>query len=326
MAVFNYIVTYCFLVLLCLGCVKVDPRQVDIEIPSGVIEANKTELSDVLKKLGKMAEIYGVRTRIMIDKISDNTGTAEQTKAEIPYDITEMTISALNSIGGNVLFIPYRIDIAAFLKNLGYNDLKNKLVPSAIITGGITEFDRGLTTKEDSTNLGYTTDAFGQDTPFGIEYMQGKKTSVAKITIDYNMINVSTMSGLPQIQTSNTMLVHKGIGKKELGFTILGPTLGLKGDIKKVEGRHAALRILVQISVVQLIGKYLDMPYWRLIDGAEPDSTVEYYVKKRWKYQMDDRSKINKIQDLLFLHGYTNVKPTSILYQSIPRPKGRGID
>jgi curli biogenesis system outer membrane secretion channel CsgG len=307
------ILIYFFLPLLFLGCAKIDPRQVDIEIPSGVIEVNKTELSHVLKYLGRMAEIYGVRSRIMIDKISDNTGTAEHTKAEIPYDITEMTASALNAIGENILFIPYRPDIVLNLKNLGYNNLQNKLVPSAIIIGGITEFDRGLKTKESSDNLGYETDNFGQEAPFGIEYMQGEKTSTARITIDLNMINIDTMSGLPLIQTSNTMQVHKGIGKKELGFTILGPTLGLKGEIKKVEGRHAALRLLVQTSVIQLIGKYLDLPYWRLINGAKPDSTVEYYVKKQWNYQMDEKSKIKKIQELLFLHGYKKVRLTDFI-------------
>jgi len=39
-------------------------------------------------------------------------------KAEIPYDVTEMTASALNSIGGNVAFIPYRPDVMTNLQNL----------------------------------------------------------------------------------------------------------------------------------------------------------------------------------------------------------------
>ena len=296
--------------MLSSGCTKIDQRQVNLEIPSGIIEINKTELDDVLKKLGEMAEIYGEKALVMVDKINDTTGTAEHTKAEIPYDVTEMTISALNSMGKNVLFIPYRPDIIANLKNLGYSNFENKLIPSAIIIGGITEFDRGLETKEDSSNLGYETDTFGQETPVGIEYMQGEKKSTAKIAIDYNMLDMNTMSGCPEIQTSNSMQVHKGIGKQELGFTIFGPTLGLKGEVKKVEGRHAALRILIQASIIQLIGKYLNIPYWKLIDGAEPDSTVEKYVKRRWVYQMDSIEKIIKIQELLYLHGYSNVALT----------------
>jgi len=266
-----------------------------------------------LRELGKMAEIYGVKTRIMIDKISDNTGTAEHTKAEIPYDVTEMTASTLNSIGGNVVFIPYRPDVIANLKNLGYQDFKNKIIPSAMITGGITEFDRGLETNEDSIDFGYETDKFGDKTPFGLDYMQGEKQSLARITIDYNMIDIATMSGLPGVQAINTMQVHKGIGKKELGFTILGPTLGLKGEIKKVEGRHAALRMLIQTSMIQLIGKYLDLPFWRLLPDAEIDKTVDSYVEKRWDMQINENDKMYKIQELLFMNGYTSVRITGRL-------------
>ncbi|MCI5162955.1 MAG: hypothetical protein D3917_13245 [Candidatus Electrothrix sp. AX5] len=276
----------------------------------------QTEFNKVLRKLGIMAEIYGVKARMMVDRINDKTGTAEHAKAEIPYDVTEMTVTALNSIGENITFIPYRPDIMLNLKNLEYQTFSNKLNPSAIITGGITEFDRGLETREDSTNLGYETDELGQKIPVGIEYMQGEKTSVARIAIDYNMIDIRTMSGLSQVQAANTILVHKGIGKKELGFTLFGPTLGLKGEVKKVEGRHAALRLLVQISIIELVGKYLDLPYWRLLPGTSPDPVVESYVSRRWKYKMNKKMQIYKVQELLFLHGYDDISLSGQLDQA----------
>lgn len=301
-------IIYIFLFIFVSGCAKIDPRHVEIDIPSGTPESKDNELSESLKNLGVMTEIYGVKARVMIDRISDNTGSAEHTKAEIPYDVTQMTVSALNMMGGNIVFVPYRPDLMGNLKNLGYSNLERKINPSVIITGGITEFDRGLETKEDSVNIGYETDKFGDKHPFGIDYMQGEKWSNASITIDYNMIDIETMSGLPGVQTVNTMQVHKGIGKKELGFTIFGPTLGLKGEVKKVEGRHAALRLLVQSSVVQIIGKYLDLPYWRLLSGAKHDSVVEMYIKKGWDYQLSSESKTKRIQELLFLHGYEYVE------------------
>jgi hypothetical protein len=306
---------YMLYILSFSGCAKIDPRKVDIDIPSGIPEVKITELNQTLRELGKMAEIYGEETGIMLDKIADNTGTSIHTKAEIPYDVTEMTASTLNSIGGNIAFIPYRPDIMMNLQSLGYQNFKDKITPSVLVTGGITEFDRGLETQEASTDLGYETTQFGQESPIGLEYMQGEKSSVARITIDYNMINISTMSGLAGIQTTNTIQVHKGIKEKELGFTLLGPTLGLKGEVKKVEGRHAALRILIQASIVQLVGKYLDLPYWRLISGTSPDPIVESYVSRVWNYQMNKKMQIQKVQELLFLHGYSDVNVTGELDQ-----------
>ncbi|MCI5130462.1 MAG: hypothetical protein D3904_02810 [Candidatus Electrothrix sp. EH2] len=319
------LISFCIYVIFFSGCSYIDPREVDIDISadSSVPEMKQTELNEALRSLGIMAEIYGVKARIMVDRINDKTGTAEHTKAEIPYDVTEMTATALNSIGKNISFIPYRPDIMLNLKNLEYQTFSNKLNPSAIITGGITEFDRGLETREDSANLGYETDEFGQETPVGIEYMQGKKTSAARITVDYNVIDVRTMSGLSQVQTTNTILVHKGIGKKELGFTLFGPTLGLKGEVKKVEGRHAALRLLVQISVIQLVGRYLDLPYWRLLPGTAPDPVIESYVNRRWKYKMNKTMRIYKVQELLFLHGYDNISISGQLDQATNEAIGR---
>ncbi|MCI5167896.1 MAG: hypothetical protein D3903_17875, partial [Candidatus Electrothrix sp. GM3_4] len=70
---------YCLSLLLFSGCSHIDPRQVDIDIPSGIPEVKKTALKEALRKLGKMAEIYGVETKIMLDKIGDNTGTSVPT-------------------------------------------------------------------------------------------------------------------------------------------------------------------------------------------------------------------------------------------------------
>ncbi|CAK8722138.1 hypothetical protein KKHLCK_11395 [Candidatus Electrothrix laxa] len=305
----------CFCVLFYSGCSKIDPRQVSIDIPSGTPEVKQTEFKEALRKLGRMAEIYGVETRIMLDKIGDNTGTSVHTKAEIPYDVTEMTASALNSIGSNIAFIPYRPDIVSNLKNLGYQNFAHKFTPSGIVTGGITEFDRGLETQEGSEDLGYRTTELGRKIPLGIDYNRGEIKSVARIAIDYNMIDVSTMSGISGVQTTNTMLVHKGVGNKELGITLFGPTFGLKGEMKKVEGRHGALRLLIQTSMVQLVGKYLDLPYWRLLPEALPDPIVESYVSRAWNYQMNENTRIRKVQELLVMHGYEEVGLTGKLDQ-----------
>jgi len=301
-------IIYLFVLLFISGCTKIDPRKVEIDILSGYPEVKTTEFNESLRKLGMMAEIYGEEANVMLDKISDNTGTSIHTKAEIPYDVTEMTASALNLIGGSVTFVPYRPDIMLNLQNLGYQNFNKKISPSIIVTGGITEFDRGLASKEEKIDSGYDFTSFGNKSPISIEYSDGEKESVSRITLDFNIINIETMSGAAGVQAINTIEVKKGIKEKELAFTLLGPTIGLKGEVKKVEGRHAAIRLLVQASMMQLIGKYLDLPYWRLIQGCPVDSTVENYINRKWVYQMNDKNRAEKIQEFLFLHGYKYVE------------------
>jgi hypothetical protein len=110
----------------------------------------------------------------------------------------------------------------------------------------------------------------------------------------------------------------------------LGPSFGLKGSIKKVQGRHAAVRMLVQLSMVQIIGKYLMVPYWTLLPEANPDPVVMDGVKKAF-YNMSGVNRIIKVQEFLFIQGY-NVSITGELDQETltalqkVKPGARTID
>lgn len=192
----------------------------------------------------------------------------------MPQNITEMLKSALNSIGGRVTFIPYD---PAYMENsriTGYSKFENKIVPDVAVSGGITEFDRGLETRGKNLNAGVETEPFTNipdwfpGETIGMEYGQGQKTSTASITVDFNLIDFQTLSGLSRMQTVNTIKVYKGSNEKELGITMFGPTFGIKGSIKKVQGRHAAIRLLSRLSTIQIVGKYLKLPYWRLLPSA----------------------------------------------------------
>jgi peptidoglycan hydrolase-like protein with peptidoglycan-binding domain len=90
---------------------------------------------------------------------------------------------------------------------------------------------------------------------------------------------------------------------RELGFTIFGPTFGLKGTVKKVQGRHAAIRLLVQASVLQVVGKYLSLPYWKLIPGMPADQVVLDKIRQDYR-RLSQNEKIGEMQTCLYLKGY----------------------
>ena len=114
------------------------------------------------------------------------------------------------------------------------------------------------------------------------------------------------------MNTVNSMEVHKAVKQKELGITLFGPTFGAKGSIKKVQGRHEAVRLLVQVSMIQMVGKYLGLPYWRVLgEDALPDEVVLSQLSSDF-HRMNDSQKIAKTQEFLFLHGY-DVLPTGVL-------------
>lgn len=292
-----------------VSCATIDPRQVDVELKEEPPELKITSFSTALTDLGAMTEIYGApRIKIQSKDIADNTGTAGFTGGEIPRDITEMMKSTLNSIGGKLTFIPYNPSYMQNQMVTGYSSFDEKLIPDVVISGGITEFDRGLETRGSNIDAAASADWSGlpagvPSNTTGLEYGAGDKFGLASITLDFNLIDFRTMSGIARMQTVNTIKVHKAVSEKELGITLFGPTFGLKGSIKKVQGRHAAVRMLVQLSMIQIVGKYLKLPYWKLLPNAEPDPVVIDAIKKEY-YEMAEIDRLIKIQELLFIQGY----------------------
>jgi hypothetical protein len=306
------------LLFLGLGaCAKIDPRAVDVDLPADTPVVNETSFDKPLAELGKMTQIYGKRVFIQGKDITDFTGLSTYGYGEIPRDVTEMTKSALNAIGGNVVYIPYS---PVFINNqmvTGYSNFQGKLIPDIVLSGGITEFDRGLETRGANTDFGVTTKPFNVNESWvpgdtiSVDYNQEDKSSLARITLDFNLLDFRTMSGVARMQTVNSINVYKAVAEKELGFTIFGPSFGLKGTVKKVQGRHAAIRLLVQSSVLQIVGKYLYLPYWTLVPGMQPDAVVLDKIRQDFR-NLSQTDKIGEMQTCLYLKGY-NVPVTGKL-------------
>jgi len=306
--------------LVCISleaCGKMDPRNVDIDLPADAPVVKETSFDKPLAELGKMTQVYGKRVYIQGKDITDMTGLSVYGYGEIPGDITEMTKSALNAIGGNVVYIPYS---PVFINNqmvTGYSNFQGKLIPDVVLSGGITEFDRGLETRGRNTEFGVTTLPFNVNQHWvpgdtiSLDYSQEDQESLARITLDFNLLDFRTMSGVARMQTVNSINVYKGVADRELGFTIFGPTFGLQGTVKKVQGRHAAIRLLVQASVLQIVGKYLYLPYWKLIPNMPADPVVLDKIRQDFR-RLSQTEKIGEIQTCLYLKGY-NVPVTGTL-------------
>ena len=284
---------------------------VDIDLNTPPPGERFTVFSQSLLDLGLMTKIYGCPTiKILSKDIVDKTGIATSTGGEIPRDISQMVVSTLNGIGGTILFIPHDAVFMSDYRALGYSRFEQKVIPDIVLVGGISEFDRGLVTRGQNVNMGLDTKDFadGKDMwfgpqTFGFDYWGSKKESVARIATDFIIMDFSTLAGIPRMQASNTVEVSKATSDKEMAFTLFGPTFGLKGTVKKIQGRHGAIRLMVELSMIQIIGKYLKLPYWRLLPGAKPDPVVLESISNDY-ILMSDSQRILKIQELLYIHGY----------------------
>lgn len=292
------------------SCADMNPQNVNVELEKSAPVAKITNYTQALQDLGLMSQIYDTGLmKVQSQDIADETGTSVTSGGEIQRNITEIMKSTLNSIGGNVRFIEYNPSYIQNQMVSGYSSFDNKAIPDVVITGGITEFDRGLETRGEGTNAEVEAEFTGAPKWFpsetaGVSYGDTSKSGKARITLDFNLKDFQTLAGIPRMSTTNSMDVYKGLREEEFGLTLFGPTFGLKGSIKKVQGRHEAVRVLVQVSMIQMIGKYLALPYWRLLgDDVIPDKTVLDSISETY-HRMGREDRVGAVQQWLTLHGY----------------------
>lgn len=282
-------------------------RIVDVELPESAPTVNLTTYTNALYELGRMTRKFGIsKTYIQSKGVMDDTGTSVATGGEIPFDITEMVKTSVNRIGGNIVFVPYD---PVFLKNqagLNFTSLEGKAKPDVVITGGITQFDRSLEGGQTGFDVG------GSFNDVGAEFNSQNRDSTSSIGLDLNLIDFDTMSMLPRIQAVNSMKVYKAASDKEVGFSILGAAFGFKGGVKKIQGRHAAVRVLVELSVVELVGKYLALPYWKCIPGSTPDPIVLETLRDRFN-EADNAERMRMVQRLLHVYGFKKIRQTGVM-------------
>ena len=282
-----------------LASCGLNPQNADTDINKTLPEAKATVYSNGIRKLGMLGDIFNSgKLNIMSKEIADNTGTSTATGGEVPRNITEMVKSTLNAIGGAITFVPYDPDFMSNNANLSYSTFENKTIPDVIVSGGITEFDRGLVTKGDGAEAGFD---IGE---YGVDFSDKNKGSLAQVTLDFNLLDFQKLAAIPRIQSINSIKLHKSTKEDSIAFTIKGVSFGANGDIKKVQGRHAAVRLLVQLSMIQLVGRYQKIPYWNLLPGIAPDDVVLDAIKIDFS-RMTPAEQTQEIQTLLYLHDFS---------------------
>lgn len=277
-----------------------------------------TVFSEALYQLGRMSLIYNAPvTSIQSSEIFDATGASHPlaTGGEIQQNITEIVKSTLNSLGGRVTFVDYDPTYVNNQITTGYSDFENRIIPDLVVTGGITGFDRAMETVSGSGDAAMdlqfpliqgedNNPVFPPSQMLGGSYSDSAKRSVARISVDFNLKGFESQAGIPYMSVTNSILVRKGLRDRDLSVTLFGPSFGLKGSMTKVQGRHQAVRLLVQSSMIHLVGRYLALPYWRLLgEEAEPDRFVIMQLRNSYA-RMTPFQRLVKVQSWLLMQGY----------------------
>lgn len=265
-----------------------------------------SEYSQALDKFSAMLSAYDLPEQGLF--LLGKAVTNKTACANLPLDITQMVATAVNKIGGTVRYIPYNPTYLELEYRVGQP--AGRALPMLVIDGAITECDENLDGSEMNVDANAVGSYQGQEGEVSGGY--GRTSNVSRIALDFHLMEYQTSILLPRIQSSIAVDIRTIKGGYDFAVQVLGSGFGLNRSRKITQGKHEAIRSLVDLSVLQILGQYLQVPYWRCLPGATADELVIRALEETFS-SAPEQAGIAAIQLLLQKHGYSFVQESGVM-------------
>ena len=274
-----------------------DEEVKDMDKDLGKATQKQTAYDDSLKKFGLMLEAYNIPQIRVQSKLIKNE-TAEK---DLPDSVSGMLSSSVNKIGNTVVYVPFDPNYVISETTTG-GDIKRAL-PKIVIAGGITEFDKDLIEKKrelkSKANVG---DNLGSNYQYDGGAGYKASSGISRMTLDLQLMEYQSQTYLSGVQTINSINLRKTELGWSVGFFFEGNGFTFDYSLNKKQGKYQALRLLVELSVLEVLGKYFDVPYWQCVEGAPPDTRMLARLKEEFE-ALNQAQQYTYLKEFLFFHG-----------------------
>jgi len=192
--------------------------------------------------------------------IPDETGKVRTgTKEMLITAISKMTIKS-----GAFEFIDFHSqgdDLGNLFAMKGGSPTK---LPDFYIRGSITQMD---------DNAVRSNKGFGLSLPF-MDLGFSKDDAFDLISMDMSVGDATSRRILPETSTSNTMIIAKSGRSGEAGGKVMKAGLSFNMDLSRTEGMGATTRTLVELGLIEVLGKFTRVPYWKCLDIDSTNPTM----------------------------------------------------
>lgn len=294
------IVFYIFIFSGCMGNPKFSQKEQNISMPFN----NKTYFYDAFQKMNSMIIAFNRPVYKIQVKTIENLTSA---KGAMPMDSSSfiktpliLNMNHIKVVAYEPIFNKYETKTTGFV----YFPEMKKSMPNLVINGAITQFDKGII----STSNNFDIDAeFGGD-PWRSDsrFNHDNSDSFSQIALDLSIFKYKDRSYLSGVATTNKIEIHRKRRKNRFGLFLNGSGIGYSKYSTLQQSKDEALRILSEYSLIQLLGRLYNIPYWKCTTpNMKSDS---YIINKTLKefITANNSTKIKLIERLLSFYGYTS--------------------
>lgn len=158
-------------------------------------------------------------------------------------------------------------------------------IPDYYVRGSITQMD---------DNSVRSSKGAGISLPF-LDLGYSKDESFDLISMDMSVGEAATRKILPVTSTSNTMVMVKGGKSGEAGGKLGKIGLSFNLDLSRSEGLGATTRTLLELSLIETLGKFTQVPYWRCLDTDITNPLIRDQARESYD-MLNDKERITFIQ------------------------------
>jgi hypothetical protein len=232
--------------------------------PAGAPYKSVTNFSDALSCMDGLMQAKGVNEiPIMVEDLEDKTDSVKTGTR----DMLISAISRMTTRSKAIKLIAYGKDsgnLVSFMKAANYTG-GYKQMPLYDIQGSISQFDKGVASADSSLGLFKKRDGGAG---------AAHSASLNVIALDLNVLRAADMSVIPGVTSSNSVAIFQRGDSLNMDASInkLGVYFDL--NLSSSEGQAQAVRNLVDLAAVELVGKLVGVPYASCL-GAKDDARDE---------------------------------------------------
>lgn len=293
----------CALLLSLSACTSLETRQQKaahatsevriVATPKAAPHKAITNFSDSLRCMDTLFSRYGI-TNLTIG----SQDIPDQTEV-VTAGTKDMLISALSTMSIKsraIRFVALGQDLEDITRFHTLHKNKSFQAPDFFIRGAITQVDRGVVDTQASGGL-----SIAQQ----LSLSASKDKIASIITLDMNVGLVSNLQILPGINSSNSVaVIRRGVGA-DLSGTIRSLGAVFQIDFTESEGLHHAVRTLLELGAIELMGRLTQVPYWECVDVETTNTFVQRQIED-WYKALDNSELTRFVQAKLSAKGLYN--------------------
>jgi hypothetical protein len=235
-----------------------------------------TGFSSALRCMDSQFVDYGVRDiSMLVEDILDNT-------KKVNAGTRDMLITAVSDMtrrSRGVKVVAFGKDASNVISFLATAQRQSayEVIPQFDIKGSVSQFDENVIRNQKDFGVGFS--------PF-VNLGIARDAASSVLGLDLSVLGTEDMAILPGVTSRNSVVILKSGKGADADAAYHKFGINFSMTLSKSEGQSQALRGLVELAAVELMGKLTKTPYWRCLGASYENSEEVKREVSDWYFAM----------------------------------------